>query len=199
MMHDLRPPSDSPVLRYAFIGAAAAIVDAHLDGLEGVPCEIVGMADVDAERGATKAAKVGCAFFVDHHDLLSVVRPDAVVICTPHPLHAEQTLDALSSGAHVLVEKPMAVEVADADAMIATAERTRRVLAVNFQERFRAAVQYARDFIARGELGPLLRVLSVEPWLRTAAYYRSASWRGTWKGEGGGVLMNQAPHTLDVL
>jgi predicted dehydrogenase len=188
-----------PTLRYAFIGAAATIVDAHLDALAGVPSAIVGMADVDAERGARKAAATGCPFFVDHRELLLTARPDAVIICTPHPLHAQQAQDALSAGAHVLVEKPMAVEVAEVDAMILAAERAGRVLAVSFQERFRPAVMYARDFIARGELGPLLRVLSVEPWLRTAVYYRSSPWRGTWKGEGGGVLMNQAPHTLDIL
>src|SRR5262245_49717403 len=146
------------------------------------------MADVDAERGAKKVAAASCPFFLDHRELLRTIRPDAVVICTPHLLHAQQAQDALLAGAHVLVEKPMAVEVADADAMIAAAEQSGRVLAVSFQERFRPTVQYARDFIARGELGPLLRVLSVEPWLRTAAYYRSSSWRGSWKGEGGGVL-----------
>jgi predicted dehydrogenase len=199
MRQEAAPDQGAPTLRYAFIGAAATIVDAHLEALGGVPSEIVGMADVDLDRGEIKAKAAGCPFFVDHRELLRATRPDAVVICTPHPLHAEQAQDALHAGAHVLVEKPMAVEVADADAMIVTAERTGRVLAVSFQERFRPAVEYARDFIARGELGPLLRVLSVEPWLRTAAYYRSSPWRGTWRGEGGGVLMNQAPHTLDIL
>src|SRR5262249_32631529 len=154
------------------VGAAAAIADAHLEALAAVPSVIVGMADIDGERGAQKAAKVGCPFFLDHRELLNALRPEAVVVCTPHPLHAEQAQDSLLAGAHVLVEKPMAVEVAEADAMIATAERSGRILAVSFQERFRPAVQYARDFMTRGELGPLLRVLSIEPWLRTAAYYR---------------------------
>jgi predicted dehydrogenase len=98
-----------------------------------------------------------------------------------------------------LVEKPIAVDTADADEMIAAADSAARLLAVNFQERFRPAIERARAFIAGGGLGSMLRVLSVEPWLRTAAYYRSAPWRGTWKGEGGGVLMNQAPHTFDLL
>jgi predicted dehydrogenase len=189
----------SKAVRYGIVGAAAAIADAHLEALAGVPSEIVGMADVDAERGAEKAAKAGCPFFFDYREMLRAVRPEAVVICTPHPLHASQAQHSLLAGAHVLVEKPMAVEVAEADAMIEAAEHARRVLAVNFQERFRPAVRHARDFIARGELGPLVRVLAVEPRLRTAAYYRSSAWRGTWKGEGGGVLVNQAPHALDIL
>jgi predicted dehydrogenase len=188
-----------PRVRYAFIGGAAAIVDSHLEALRSLPSDIVGMADIDAERGPRQAAKADCPFFLDHRELLRAVRPDAVVICTPHPLHAEHAQACLLAGAHVLVEKPMAVDVADADALIAAAERSGRVLAVGFQERFHPAVEYARNLIARGELGDILRVLSAEPRLRTAAYYRSAPWRGTWKGEGGAVLMNQAPHALDIL
>ena len=193
------PETPRPRLRYAFIGSGAAVVDAHLEALRALPIEIVGMADIDAARGAPQAAKNDCPFFAHHRDLLREVRPDAVIVCTPHPLHAEHACDSLDARAHVLVEKPMAVDVGDADRMIEAAERAGRVLAVNFQERFRPSVEFARGFIRRGELGALLRVLAVEPWMRTAAYYRSAPWRGTWKGEGGGVLMNQAPHTLDML
>jgi UDP-N-acetyl-2-amino-2-deoxyglucuronate dehydrogenase len=186
-------------LRYAFVGGAAAIVEAHIESVRDLPVEIVGMSDVDAARGRSQAAKADCPFFIDHRELLRELRPDAVVICTPHPFHAEHSCDCLLAGSHVLVEKPMAVEVTEADGMIAAAENSGRLLGVNFQERFRATVEYARDFIGRGELGTLLRVLSIEPCMRTAAYYRSAPWRGTWRGEGGGVLMNQAPHTLDIL
>jgi predicted dehydrogenase len=187
------------MLRYAFIGSGASIVDAHLDALAGLPVAIAGMADIDADRAGARAARSGCPFFRDHRELLREVRPDVVVICTPHPLHADHACDGLEAGAHVLVEKPMAVDVTDGDRMIAAAERAGRLLAVNFQERFRPNVEAARAFIARGELGDVVRVLAVEPWMRTAAYYRAAPWRGTWKGEGGGVLMNQAPHTLDAL
>jgi predicted dehydrogenase len=193
------PTTDGSRMRYAFIGGAAAIVDAHIEAMRALPIAIVGMADIDADRGPAQADKIGCPFFSDHVELLGETRPDAVVICTPHPFHAEQTRASLGAGAHVLVEKPMAIDAADADGMIEAADRAGRVLAVNFQERFRPAVERARDFIAQGELGDLVRVLSVEPWLRTAAYYRSATWRGSWRGEGGGVLMNQAPHTLDIL
>jgi predicted dehydrogenase len=198
-MNDTTPTHEASRVRYAFIGGAAAIVDAHIEAMRALPIAVVGMADIDTERGPVQAKKIGCPFFSDHVELLGKARPDAVVICTPHPLHAEQARASLGAGAHVLVEKPMAVDAADADSMIEAAESARRILAVNFQERFRPAVERARDFIARGELGDLVRVLSVEPWLRTAAYYRSAAWRGSWRGEGGGVLMNQAPHTLDIL
>jgi len=192
--------SDGPALRYAIIGCAAGIVPTHLQALARLPtAQVVGMSDIDAERGAARAAEVGCPFFTDHRALLADIRPDIAVICTPHPYHAPIALDCFAAGAHVLVEKPMAVEVAEADAMIAAADAAGRILAVNFQQRFRPAIESVRRLIDSGELGEFLRVLCVEPWFRPAAYYRSATWRGTWAGEGGGVLMNQAPHTLDLL
>ena len=93
----------------------------------------------------------------------------------------------------------MAPDVASADLMIAEADRTGRVLAVSFQSRFRPAIEQARRLVTEGAIGPLVRTLSVEPWFRTAYYYRSAAWRAKWSTEGGGVLLNQAPHTLDAL
>jgi predicted dehydrogenase len=157
------------------------------------------MSDVNAERAAPRATAAGVPLFDDHRAMLQELRPDLVAICTPHPSHAALALDCLAAEAHVLVEKPLAVEVAEGDAMIAAASAAGRLLAVSFQQRFRPEVQQARALIAAGELGTLLRVHCIEPWFRSAAYYRSAGWRGSWRGEGGGVLMNQAPHTLDLL
>jgi UDP-N-acetyl-2-amino-2-deoxyglucuronate dehydrogenase len=188
------------VLRYAVIGCGAGIAPAHLAAIAALPgASVAGMSDIDRSRGAKRAIETGCPFFVDHRELLRQVRPDVAVICTPHPLHAELAMDCLESGAHVLVEKPIAIDVADADRVVALAKAAGRKLAVNYPERFRPAIEYAREFIASGKLGKLVRVLSIEPQLRNAAYYRRAAWRGTWLGEGGGVLMNQAPHALDLL
>lgn len=187
-------------LRYAIIGSAAGIAKLHLDALSKLPnAKLVGMADVAVERGKERAAEYGTLFFADHRELLNEVRPDVAVICTPHPFHMPIALDAFEAGAHVLVEKPLAVTVEEGDRMIAAAKAANRLLAVNFQQRFRPAILRARQLVETGELGEIVRTLCVEPWYRPAAYYASASWRGTWKGEGGGVLMNQAPHTLDLL
>jgi UDP-N-acetyl-2-amino-2-deoxyglucuronate dehydrogenase len=192
--------SGSTTLRYAIIGGAAGIAPTHIRALQQLPgAQIVGLSDINAESGTARAAEVGCPFFVDHREMLAELRPDVAVICAPHPFHPPLTLDALAAGAHVLVEKPIAVSVGEADTMIEAADRAGRFLVVSFQQRFRPAVEYIRRLIEAGELGALVRVLCVEPWYRPATYYRSASWRGTWKGEGGGVLMNQAPHTLDLL
>ncbi len=190
----------APVLRYVLIGGGASIAATHAKALQQMPtAQIVGVSDINPDTGSARAAELSCAFFVDHRDLLAELRPDVAVICTPHPFHAQLALDCFAAGAHVLVEKPMAVEVAEAHQMIAAADAAGRILAVNFQQRFRPVVERARELIENGEVGPLVRVLCVEPWFRTAAYYRSAPWRGTWKGEGGSVLMNQAPHTLDLM
>ena len=198
-MTDSSAVAGSP-LRIAIIGSAASIVPLHLNAISRLQnAIIVGMADVVAERGAPRAEETGCPFFTDHRTMLAETNPNLAVICTPHPFHAPIAIDCFAAGANVLVEKPIAVEVAEADAMIAAAEQAGRVLAVSFQQRFLPAVMRAHEIIQSGELGEIIRVLCVEPWYRTAAYYRSAGWRASWRGEGGGVLMNQAPHTLDLL
>jgi predicted dehydrogenase len=192
--------SGSTALRYAIIGGAAGIAPTHIRALQQLPgAQIVGLSDINAEGGAARATELGCPFFVDHRDMLAELKPDVAVICAPHPFHPPLALDAFAAGAHVLVEKPIAVSVGDADTMIEAADRAGRLLVVSFQQRFRPAVEHIRNLIDAGEIGDLVRVLCIEPWYRPAAYYRSASWRGTWQGEGGGVLMNQAPHTLDLL
>jgi predicted dehydrogenase len=187
-------------LRLALIGCGASIVPTHLDALAQVPeIELIAMSDHNNARGGAQASAAGVPFFVDHRAMLAQLRPDIAVITTPHPSPPSLAHDCFAAGAHVLVEKPMAVDVAAADAMIAAADAANRLLAVNFQQRFRPVIEYIKHFIDAGELGTLLRVFCVEPWFRTAAYYRTATWRGTWEGDGGGVLMNQAPHTLDLL
>jgi UDP-N-acetyl-2-amino-2-deoxyglucuronate dehydrogenase len=183
-------------LRYAVIGAGV-VAPLHLQAIAALDdAEVVGVGALEADLPL--AREYGCASFVDHRDLLAL-KPDVVVVCTPHPSHPALTIDALDAGAHVLVEKPLAPEVREADAMIAAADRAGRLLGVCFQQRFRPVIAAARDLIAGGRLGDLVRVSVVDPWYRPHAYYATAGWRGTWEGEGGGVLMNQAPHTLDLL
>lgn len=191
--------SETPI-RYAIVGLGAAIAPLHLRALAALDgTTLVGAADAEPARAEARAAGLSVPLFDDHRTMLAEVRPDVVVVCTPHPSHAPITLDSLAAGAHVLVEKPIADSVGSADHMVEAADAAGRVLAVNFQGRFRPSVERARALIEAGAVGPLVRVSCVEPWFRTAAYYRSAGWRGTWQGEGGGVLMNQAPHTLDLL
>jgi predicted dehydrogenase len=186
-------------LKHVVIGVGAGVLGMHRQALEQDTVELVGVTDVNTEVGRQRAAELGCAFYGDHHEMLAATRPDVAVILTPHPFHAAIAIDCLQAGSHVLVEKPMAVHVAEADAMIAAAARAGRLLAVNFQHRFRAEVRTVRRLIEEGQLGKIQHVDMTVAWPRTACYFRNVSWRGTWSGEGGGVLMNQAPHNLDIL
>jgi predicted dehydrogenase len=191
--------NDIKSLRHVVIGVGAGVFVMHRPALEWETVELVAVSDINAELGQPRATELGCAFYTDHRAMLADTRPDVAVILTPHPFHAPIAIDCLEAGCHVLVEKPMAIHVAEADAMIETAARANRLLTVNFQQRSRPEVQTARKLIQEGRLGEIQHVDMVEMWTRTASYFQLASWRATWAGEGGGVLMNQAPHDLDIL
>ena len=160
--------------------------------------ELVGVADTNRELAEQCATTAGAPAFDDYHALLEALSPDVVVVATPHLSHAAVSIDCLEHGAHVIVEKPMAIDVAEADAMLLAARTAARHLVVDLQYRFVPAVEAAKELIDAGRVGRIIRATCVESTMRSAAYYRSAPWRGTWAGEGGGVLVNQAPHPLDL-
>jgi predicted dehydrogenase len=186
-------------VRFAVIGVGANVFKMHLPALRSDGIELVGVSDVNVEAAERQAEDFGCPAFADHAEMLAATHPQAVAVLAPHTFHASLAIDCLAAGAHVLVEKPIAVEVAEADRMIEAAQRADRLLAVNLQHRTRAEVRTARKLIQSGRLGDIQRVEMVAIWTRTAAYYAQAGWRGTWRGEGGGVLMNQSPHSLDLV
>jgi predicted dehydrogenase len=187
------------VTRFAVIGVGANVFDLHARAIRTSGLELVGVADVNRQAADKRAEQLGCPAFLDHRELLSATRPEAVAVLVPHPFHAAITIDCLEAGAHVLVEKPIADEVAQADRMIQTAREVDRLLAVNLQHRTRPEVRAAKRLIQQGQLGSMQRVQMNAIWTRTARYYQLAGWRGTWRGEGGGVLMNQSPHSLDLV
>jgi predicted dehydrogenase len=124
---------------------------------------------------------------------------ESVNICTPHPIHAKPTIAAAEAGAHILVEKPLASSLDDCDAMLAAAKKNNVKLGTMCQRRFYPPCQRIRAAIDEGKIGtPVLGTVNMFGW-RDQPYYESDPWRGTWKGEGGGVLVNQAPHQLDLL
>lgn len=124
---------------------------------------------------------------------------DAVTICTPSGLHGSLAAEALAAGKHVIVEKPMEVSVAACDALLAAQAASGRHLAIVSQHRFDPASRTAAELLARGELGRIHLVDAQIPWYRTQEYYDSGDWRGTWAMEGGGCLMNQGVHTVDLM
>jgi predicted dehydrogenase len=154
---------------------------------------------VTVARGSKLAEELGCAFYSDHREMLRKVEADVAILLTPHPLHAPVGIEFLEAGFHVLVEKPVAVDVGQLDRMIETADMNDRLLAVCLQHRARPEVIRARNLIAEGRLGVVQRVNVTGVWPRFARYYESSPWRGTWAGEGGGATINQGIHQLDVL
>ncbi len=126
---------------------------------------------------------------------------DAVIIATPHYQHKELGIAALENGLHIMVEKPIAAHKADAERLIeAHRKHPSQVFAAMFQLRIEPRYQKIRKLIQDGELGEIVRInWVITDWYRTEAYYQSGGWRATWKGEGGGVLINQCLHNLDTL
>lgn len=165
---------------------------------EGV-LKLVGLADTDFDRAKRPGEEHDIPAFADYQALLEETKPDFVVVATPHPSHEEVTVAAAQRKVHVLCEKPIAHTAAAADRMIAACEKAGVLLGIDFNQRTTPAYIRAHELIAGGEIGALYRVSFVASgWYRTQSYYDSGGWRGTWEGEGGGVIMNQAPHHLDL-
>lgn len=136
--------------------------------------------------------------YEDYKKMLEEVKPDIVTIATPSGLHKTIAVDCLTSGCNVITEKPMALSTIDADIMIETAKKHKRLLAVCFQNRFNAPIVRARKALEEGRFGKMLHGMIQVRWNRNDNYYREASWRGTWENDGG-TLMNQCTHGIDLL
>lgn len=162
--------------------------------------KLVAACDIAPERLAyLKQNFPEVAAYSDWEQMLAREDLDAVIVAVPHPLHGKIAMAAMKAGKHVLVEKPEDVSVTVAEQMNATAKETGKVFGIMFNQRTNPLFARAKEMIAGGELGELKRsVWIITNWYRTQQYYNSGSWRATWIGEGGGVLLNQAPHNLDL-
>ena len=141
----------------------------------------------------------GAKIFTSSAELIRSGEVDAVLICTPHYAHTTIGIDALQNGLHVLTEKPISVHKADAQRLIDAHTNPKQVFAAMFNQRTDPHYTKVRDLIQSGALGEIRRVnWIITNWFRTHAYYNSGGWRATWGGEGGGVLLNQCPHNLDL-
>jgi predicted dehydrogenase len=138
--------------------------------------------------------------FEKGEDLIRSGLVDAVIIATPHYLHTTLGIEALERGLHVLVEKPISVHKADCERLMAAHKNPKQVFAAMFQLRTDPKYRKIKGILERGELGQFVRMSwIITDWFRTEAYYASGGWRATWKGEGGGALLNQCPHNLDMV
>lgn len=186
-------------VRTAIIGAGK-VARTHAAILSTLPdSEFVAVCSRTPEKASALAGEFGVRAFTDIGDMIRSAKVEAVMICTPHPAHAEPAVAAMQAGAHVLVEKPLASSLTDCDAMISAAAQHNRKLGVISQRRWIASARRIRTAIDEGKIGrPVLGLATLLGW-RSPAYYQSDPWRGRWDTEGGGVLVNQAPHQLDLL
>ena len=145
------------------------------------------------------AAELGCTAYHDLDALLADPAVDVVTICTPSGLHMEPAVAAAKAGKHIIVEKPLDITLKRCDAMIAAAKKAGVVLSTIFPSRFHESSQLVKRAIDEGRFGRLTMGDAYVKWFRTQEYYDSGAWRGTWKLDGGGALMNQAVHSVDLL
>jgi len=171
----------------------------HLDVMKEIQeAEPIAVVDTRKEEAQAAASKYQIRWYSDYIDMIERERPDIVSVCLPHSLHCKVVCDAARAGINVLVEKPMAISVKQADQMIAAARKSGVKLGVVFQNRQRAVAKRLKGLVEDGTLGDLMRALLEFNTFRSQTYYKSADWRGKWRTEGGGVLINQGIHYLDL-
>jgi len=166
--------------------------------------ELVLVCDTDRDLADRISRECGCRGCYSTDEMFAAGGFEGLIIATPHYSHTTISIEAFSRGIHVLTEKPVGVHVKDINKMIRAWEEGKKkkkdlVFSAMFQQRTRGPAKKIKDLLDSGELGKLIRTTwIITDWYRTQAYYRSGGWRATWEGEGGGVLMNQCPHQLDM-
>ncbi len=187
------------MVRIGIIGCGK-VAHLHAKAIANLPdAKLCAVHSRTPEKAISFGKVYGARGYSDLNHMVVSEKLDLAIICTPHPNHRESAIIALQAGAHVLVEKPLAASLADCDAMINAAKIHGKKLGVISQRRFYVPVMRVKKAITDGKIGrPVLATVNMFGW-RDENYYKSDPWRGSWEHEGGGVLVNQAPHQLDVL
>ncbi len=159
--------------------------------------KLYAVCDIDPTRLEKFCKEYQVIGYTDYKEVLADDKIDSVHICTPHYLHYQMIADALKAGKSVIAEKPATLTRAEYDSLLSIAEKEH--LGLVFQNRLKPCVQKIKELISEGSLGRLTNAKAILTWSRTKEYYASGAWRGRWDTEGGGVLINQAIHTLDLL
>lgn len=186
-------------MSFAVIGCGS-IAETHAKALRSLPdhTRLAACHDIDPARAEAFAARHGVRA-MNWAAILADASIEAVTVCTPSGLHAQHAVEALRAGKHVVVEKPMDVTLAACDAILAAEASGKGRVGVICQHRFDPASRFAKEVIERGDLGKLVLIDAKVPWYRTQDYYDSGDWRGTWALDGGGCVMNQGIHTVDLM
>jgi len=187
-------------MRYALIGCGR-ISPNHIEAAKNNHLEFVAMCDIVPEFMRDKSEKFHLETvhqYTDYRELLKKEKPELVAIATESGKHAAIALDCIHAGCHVIIEKPIALSISDADAIIEAGKEAGVVVCANHQNRFNKSVQYMRKALEAGRFGKLSHGAAHIRWNRGKSYYDQAPWRGTW-AQDGGCLMNQCIHNIDLL
>lgn len=186
------------MLKAAIIGCGA-IANVHKRVLEALPeAELVACCDIKPERAKAFAKDSGLHYYDAIEKLLREEKPDVVHLCVPHPLHTPIAKLCAEAGAHVFTEKPPVVSKEQWETLYEL-KNSGRYIGICFQNRYNQPVEKTKELLASEKLGRVNGARAFLTWCRTSEYYSESDWRGNWTTEGGGVLINQAIHTLDLL
>jgi predicted dehydrogenase len=185
--------------KFGIIGLGM-IAEMHAKAIQDIPeAEVVACFDVNGERAKEFCVTYGGTPYVDLDRFLASDEFDIVTICTPSGLHMESAVAAANAKKHIIVEKPLEITVERCDAIIEAAKKHNVVLSGIFPSRFHSVSQVVKQAIETRRLGPVVLGDAYVKWYRSQAYYDSSGWKGTWKFDGGGALMNQSIHAIDLL
>lgn len=190
---------ENKVTGFGIVGTGA-IAGIHAQAIAAIKnAKLLGAYSLTKEKVTGFAAQYNCAAYDSLDELLQTEGLDIVCICTPSGAHLEPALKAIAAGKHCLIEKPIEVTLEKTDQIIKAAKQNKVQVAVVFPTRFYPASQHLKQAIDQGRFEKLALASSYVKWSRTEEYYQSNPWRGTWKLDGGGALMNQAIHSVDML
>jgi len=185
-------------LKVAIIGCGNVSSVHFAATAQNLAAELIAACDTKPERAKAMGEKYGIPYFTDYNEVLEL-GPDVIHICTPHYNHSEIAIAAAQKGIHVLTEKPMSITLYEADNMIRAARENNVKLGVIFQNRYNRASLAVKEAVESGQLGRIKGARMFVTWHRPDEYYSQSDWKGTWEGEGGGVLIDQAIHTMDLM
>lgn len=187
-------------MKKAVIIGCGAIATMHIDGIKKMEdVTLAAVCDIKPDRAQKAAERGECKWYTDYKDMIEQEKPDVVHVCTPHFLHEPMSVYCLERNIHVLQEKPLAANLEQAQNLIETAKNSKACFGVCFQNRYNYATQVLKELLESGKLGTLRGIRAFVTWHRTPPYYTESGWRGKWDTEGGGSLINQSIHTLDLI
>lgn len=161
--------------------------------------ELVAVCDIKEERAKNRGKEFGVDYYTDYKEMIEKAQLDVIHVCTPHYMHAPIVIDACNAGLHVLTEKPMSIKLEDGEKMVKAGKKNKVTLGVIFQNRYNPSSILIKETLESGELGKVYSGKLAVTWDRSDEYYTNSDWKGTWDKEGGGVVIDQAIHTLDLM